>query len=107
MVENMLRSMNNSTETYHSWLKALEKTTEKMRSLLTNATEPESFREFYGLWFDTYEKAFKDFFELMPVVEPMKILLDPLKKAAKVQADTYKNATKMWMDATLGQKRAT
>jgi hypothetical protein len=107
MVENMLRGMNNSTEMYNSWLMALEKTTEKMRDLLTNATEAESYREFYGLWFDTYEKAFKDFFELMPVVEPMKILLDPLKKAARVQADTYANATKMWMDATFGQKRAT
>ena len=40
------------------------------------------------------------------MVEPMKILLDPLKKAARVQADTYANATKMWMDATFGQKRA-
>jgi hypothetical protein len=107
MVENMLRGMNNSTEMYNSWLIALEKTTEKMKDLLTNATEAESYREFYGLWFDTYEKAFKDFFELMPVVEPMKILLDPLKKAARVQADTYGNATKMWMDATFGQKRAT
>lgn len=107
MVENMLRGMNNSTEMYNSWLTVLEKMTEKMRTLLTNATEPESYREFYGLWFDTYEKAFKDFFELMPVVEPMKVLLDPLKKAARVQADTYANATKMWMDATFGQKRAT
>ena len=107
MVENMLRGMNNSTEMYNSWLMALEKMTEKMRDLLTNATEAESYREFYGLWFDTYEKAFKDFFELMPVVEPMKILLDPLKKAARIQADTYANATKMWMDATFGQKRAT
>jgi hypothetical protein len=107
MVENMLRGMNNSTEMYNSWLTVLEKMTEKMRALLTNATEPESYREFYGLWFDTYEKAFKDFFELMPVVEPMKVLLDPLKKAARVQADTYANATKMWMDATFGQKRAT
>ena len=106
MVENMLRGMNNSTEMYNSWLMVLEKTTEKMRNLLTNATEAESYREFYGLWFDTYEKAFKDFFELMPVVEPMKILLDPLKKTARVQADTYANATKMWMDATFGQKRA-
>ena len=107
MVENMLRGMNNSTEMYNSWLMALEKMTEKMKDLLTNATDAESYREFYGLWFDTYEKAFKDFFELMPVVEPMKILLDPLKKAARVQADTYANATKMWMDATFGQKRAT
>ena len=107
MVEKMLRSMNHSKELYNSWLITLEKMTEKMKGLLTNATEPESYREFYGLWFDTYEKAFKDFFELMPVVEPMKILLDPLKKAAQVQADTYANATKTWMDATFGQKRTT
>ena len=106
MVENMLRGMNNSTDMYSSWLIALEKMTEKMKGLLTNATEAESYREFYGLWFDTYQKAFNDFFELMPVVEPMKVLLDPLKKAARVQADTYSNATKMWMDATFGQKRA-
>jgi hypothetical protein len=106
MVENMLRGMNNSTEMYNSWLTALEKTSEKMKHLLTNAPDAESYREFYGLWFDTYEKAFKDFFELMPVVEPMKILLDPLKKAAEVQAETYANATKMWMDATFGKKRA-
>ncbi|MCJ7561439.1 MAG: hypothetical protein MUO84_00305 [Thermoplasmata archaeon] len=105
MVENMLRAMNNSTEMYNSWLKALEKMTEKMKGLLTNATEVGSYKEFYGLWFDTYEKAFKDFFEFMPVVEPMKTLLDPLKKAARVQADTYANAAKMWMDATFGQKR--
>jgi hypothetical protein len=107
MVENMLRGMNNSTEMYNSWLTALEKISEKMKHLLTNAPDVESYREFYGLWLDTYEKAFKDFFEMMPVVEPMKILLDPLKKAAEVQADTYANATKMWMDATFGKKRAT
>jgi len=107
MVENMLRGINNSTEMYNSWLTALEKTSEKMKHLLTNAPDAESYRELYGMWFDTYEKAFKDFFELMPVVEPMKILLDPLKKAAQVQADTYTNATKMWMDATFGKKRAT
>jgi hypothetical protein len=105
MVENMLRAMNNSTEMYNSWLKALEKMTEKMRDLLTNATDAGSYKEVYGLWFDTYEKAFKDFFEFMPVVEPMKTLLDPLKKAARVQADTYANATKMWMNAMSGQKK--
>ena len=106
MVEDMLRGMNSSTELYNSWLKALEKTTEKMKDLLTNATEAGSYREFYGQWFDTYEKAYKDFFELMPAVEPMKTLLDPLKKAARAQADTYANASKMWMDAKFGQKRA-
>jgi hypothetical protein len=107
MVEDMLRGMDNSTELYNSWLMALEKTTEKMKEMLANATEAESYREFYGQWFDTYEKAYKDFFELMPAVEPMKILLDPLKKAARVQADTYANATKMWMDAKFGQTKAT
>jgi len=107
MLENMLRGMDKSTALYNSWLTTLEKTTEKMKDLLANATEAESYREFYGQWFDTYEKAYKDFFELMPAVEPMKILLDPLKKAARVQADTYANATKMWMDATFGQRRAT
>jgi hypothetical protein len=107
MVEDMLQGMNNSTELYNSWLMALEKTTEKMKDLLANATEAESYREFYGQWFDTYEKAYKDFFELMPAVEPMKILIDPLKKAARAQADTYANATKMWMDAKFGQTRAT
>jgi len=107
MVDEMLQGMQNSTELYNSWLMALEKTTEKMKDLLTNATEAESYREFYGQWFDTYEKAYKDFFELMPAVEPMKILIDPLKKAARAQADTYANATKMWMDAKFGQTRAT
>jgi hypothetical protein len=107
MVEDMLQGMSNSTELYNSWLMALEKTTEKMKDLLANATEAESYREFYGQWFDTYEKAYKDFFELMPAVEPMKILIDPLKKAARAQADTYANATKMWMDAKFGQTRAT
>jgi hypothetical protein len=107
MVEDMLQGMNNSTELYNSWLMALEKTTEKMKDLLTNTTEAESYREFYGQWFDTYEKAYKDFFELMPTVEPMKILTDPLKKAARAQADTYAKATKMWMDAKFGQTRAT
>lgn len=107
MVEDMLRGMDNSTELYNSWLMALEKTTDKMKEMLTHATEADSYREFYGQWFDTYGKAYKDFFELMPAVEPMKILLDPLKKAAQVQADTYANATKMWMDAKFGQTRAT
>lgn len=107
MVDEMLQGMQNSTELYNSWLTVLEKTTEKMKDLLANATEAESYREFYGQWFDTYEKAYKDFFELMPAVEPMKILIDPLKKAARVQADTYANATKMWMDANFGQTRAT
>lgn len=105
MVENMLRGMNTSVDMYKSWSAAVEKMAEKMKDLLTNAAKPEAYRELYGLWVDTYEKAFDDFFEFMPMVEPLKNLLGPLKKAARVQADTYANATKIWIDSMFGQKR--
>jgi hypothetical protein len=76
-----------------------------MRDVMTNSTDPDAYKEFYGLWIETYEKAFEDFFEFMPVMEPMRKVTEPLRKAARVQADIYSNFTKMWMEGMGGQKR--
>jgi hypothetical protein len=97
MLETFLNSTDIYLNLYKSWINALEKLSEKTRELSTRTADPEAYKEFYALWIKTYEKAFDDFFENMPAVDPMKQMMEPAKKAAKIYADTFINISKMGM----------
>lgn len=105
MLENMLDSVNTSTQMYRSWLTNLEKLAAKMKDVLTSTSDPKDYKEFYELWLKTYEKAYTDFFEFMPNLEPLKKILEPMRSAAKAHADTYSNAMKTWMELLIEQRQ--
>ncbi|MGB8216935.1 MAG: hypothetical protein WCE94_06490 [Candidatus Methanoperedens sp.] len=95
--ESFVQSANSYMNIYKSWIAALEKLSEKAEELSKRNTDPEASREFYSLWVKTYEKAFDSFFEDTPVVGPMKEILEPVKNAAKIYADTFTKMSRMWM----------
>jgi hypothetical protein len=97
MLENFLKSTEIYLTLYKSWISALEKMSEKTRDLSMRTTDPEAYKEFYNLWIKTYEKAFDDFFENMPAVGPMKNMMEPAKKAAKIYVDMFINMSNMWL----------
>ncbi len=97
MLENFLKSTDIYLNMYKSWIAALEKMSEKTRDLSTRTADPEAYKEFYNLWIKTYEKAFDDFFENMPAVDPMKKMMEPARNAAKIYADTFIKMSKMWL----------
>ncbi len=97
--ENFAQSANIYLNLYKSWIAALEKLSEKAEELSKRTTDPEASKEFYNLWVNTYEKAFDSFFEDTPAVGPMKEILEPVKNAAKMYADTFTRFSKMWVNS--------
>lgn len=99
VVETMLKSTDSAMNMYKSWMAALEKMQGKMSEIMTRSTDPGVYKEFYELWISTYEKAFDDFFEYMPMLEEMRPVMEPMKKIARMQLDAYSNLSKMWLEA--------
>jgi hypothetical protein len=102
VVETLLKSTDSAMNMYKSWMAALEKMQSKMREVMTRSTDPQVYKEFYELWATTYEKAFDDFFEYMPMLEEMRPVMEPMKRVARMQLDAYNNMSKMWVDAMSG-----
>ena len=103
--DNFVDSTNVYLDMYKAWLTALEKMLEKTRELSANAADPESFGQFYNLWVQMYEKAFVNFFEDMPVIGPMKDMMDPVKNMAKTYADTFNKIYNMWRTSDIGHSK--
>ncbi len=97
VLDYFVQSANIYLNIYKSWIEALEKLSEKAEELSKRTTDPEASKEFYNLWVKTYEKAFDSFFEDTPTVGPMKEILEPVKNAAKIYADTFTKMSKLWM----------
>jgi hypothetical protein len=102
MFENLLQSTNIYLNMYKSWLSVLEKMSEKMKDLSGRTADPEAYKEFYSLWIKTYEKAFEDFFENMPMIDSMKKMMEPIKSAAKIYTATFANMANMWIRSGAG-----
>ena len=97
--ESFAQSANIYLNLYKSWIAALEKLSEKAEELSKRTNDPEASKEFYNLWVKTYEKAFDSFFEDTPAVGPMKEILEPVKNAAKIYADTFTKFSKLWVNS--------
>ncbi|MCZ7357947.1 MAG: hypothetical protein O8C66_15795 [Candidatus Methanoperedens sp.] len=106
MLENFLESTNIYLNMYKTWIAAMEKMSEKVKDLSGRTSDPEAYKEFYDLWVTTYEKAFEDFFENMPTIGPMKKMMEPVKSAAKIYADTFANMSNMWIESFPSTARA-
>lgn len=103
--ESFVESTNIYLNMYKSWLAALEKMVEKTKELSEQATDPEAYGEFYNLWVQMYEKAFLNFFEDMPVVGPVKEMMEPVKNMAKIYADTFNKIYNMWLTSDIGHTK--
>jgi hypothetical protein len=79
---------------------------EKTRELTEKSADPEISQEFYGLWVKTYEKAFANFFEDMPMAGPMKDMMQPVKIMADINADTFARMSSFWARGFGSRKRA-
>ncbi|MCZ7395525.1 MAG: hypothetical protein ABOK23_13470 [Candidatus Methanoperedens sp.] len=97
VLEYFLRSANVNLNLYKSWIATLEKLSQKAKELSEQSADPETNKEFYNLWAQTYEKAFDNFFENTPTVSPFKEILEPVKNAAKIYADVFTSISKMWV----------
>ncbi len=99
MLENFLQSTNVYLNMYRSWMEVLEKMSEKSRELSRHTSDPEAYQEFYNTWMKMYEKAFDDFFDNMPLVGPMKKVMEPVKNASRIYMDTFIDMSNMWLRA--------
>jgi hypothetical protein len=97
MFEHFVQSTNIYVSMYKSWIAALEKMSEKANDLSKQPTDPEASKQFYNLWIKMYEEAFEGFFEDMPLVGPMKEMMEPVKVMAKMYADTFAGMSRMWV----------
>lgn len=83
---------------YKGWIAALEKMSEKAKEISVQASDPNSFMDFYNSWLKLYDKAFETFFEDMPVAGgPMRDTIEPVKTMAKLYSDTFISMSKMWI----------
>jgi len=62
---------------------------QKAQELSKQGADPQACRELYNLWGKMYGKAFENFFENTPTISPFKEILEPIKNAAKIYADTF------------------
>jgi hypothetical protein len=100
--ESFVRNANINLNLTKSWIAALEKLSQKAKEQSKQNTDPETNKEFYNLWVKTYEKALDNFFENTPTISPFKEILEPVKNAAKIYADTFSNVSKMWVNSYPG-----
>jgi hypothetical protein len=99
MMDSLKESMQISLNLFKSWIVALEKISEKMHEQSKLMNDPEAFKEFYGLWIKMYEKSLEDIFEGIPLASPLKEMMEPVKSACKIYANTSIKMSRMWMDS--------
>jgi hypothetical protein len=97
ILEYFLQSENVNLNLYKSWIEILEQMSQKAQGLSKEGTDPEKYREFYNLWGKMYGKAFDNFFNNTPSFSPFKEIMEPVKKAAKIYADTFTNLSNFCM----------
>lgn len=99
LLDTLKESTDISINLLKSWTEALEKISEKMKDQSKLTSDPENFKEFYNLWIKMYEQTSKDIFEGVPVVGPLKEMMEPVKSAYQIYSNTSIEMSKMWMDS--------
>ncbi|NJD78674.1 MAG: hypothetical protein FIB08_16530 [Candidatus Methanoperedens sp.] len=106
VLDYFVRSANINLDIYKSWIATLEKMSQKTKELSKQTADPEAHKELYNLWAKMYEKAFDNFFENTPTISPFKEILEPVKNAAKIYADTFTGISKNWVKSDFGSAPA-
>jgi len=99
LLDNLKESTDISLNLFKSWVLVLEKMSEKMKDQSKLMNDPEAFREFYILWIKMFEKSSEDILEGVPLVSPVKEMMEPVKSAYKIYASTSIKMSKMWVDS--------
>jgi len=99
IIESLKEGMDVSINLLRSWTEALEKMSEKMEEQSKLINDPEAFKEFYDLWIKMYEKMSEDIFEGIPLVSPLKEMMEPVKSACKIYSNTSIKMSKMWLES--------
>ena len=97
VLEQFERSANVNLDLYKSWMGTLGKLSQKAVELSGHTAKPEAYNDFYNLWAKMYGKAFDNFFENTPTFSPFKEIMEPVKNAAKIYADTFSSTSNMWV----------
>ncbi|HWQ95804.1 MAG TPA: hypothetical protein VN368_00380 [Candidatus Methylomirabilis sp.] len=97
ILEHFERSANVNQNLFKSWIVILGKLSEKAGEMSKPNSDPEAYKELYNLWAKMYGKAFDNFFENTPTFSPFKEIMEPVKNAAKIYADTFTSISNMWV----------
>lgn len=101
ITDSFTKIMEVNLNTYNSWVSALEKISQKTTDISKQA-RPEVHKEPYNAWVSMYERAFDDFFTYVPVMSPIKPVMEPVKKAARAYTDMFTSISDMWMRPVSG-----
>jgi hypothetical protein len=91
VLEYFLQSENVNLNLYKSWIEILGQMSQKAQGISKQGADPQACRELYNLWGKMYGKAFDNFFDNTPKFSPFKEIMEPVKKAAKIYADTFRS----------------
>jgi len=97
VLEYFLQSENVNLNLYKSWIEILGQMSLKAQGLSKQGADPQACRELYNLWGKMYGKAFDNFFDNTPTFSPFKEIMEPVKNAAKIYADTFSSVSNVWM----------
>jgi len=97
ILEYFLQSENGNLNLYKSWIDVLEQMSQKAQGLSNQGADPQACRELYDLWGKMYGKAFDNFFDNTPAFSPFKEIMEPVKSAANVYADTFVSVSNVWV----------
>jgi hypothetical protein len=102
MADSFTKVMEVNLNVYNSWVSALEKISERTTEISKQAARPEAYKEPYNAWISMYERAFDDFFTYVPVMSPIKPMMEPVKNAARAYTDMFTSMSGMWMRPAFG-----
>jgi hypothetical protein len=102
MADSFVKVMEVNLNIYNSWVSALEKISQKTTDISKQAARPEAYKEPYNAWVNMYERAFDDFFTYVPVMSPVKPMMEPVKNAARAYTDMFTSMSGMWMRPAFG-----
>jgi hypothetical protein len=99
VLDYFLQSQNVNLNLYKSWMDILGQMSKKAQGLSKQDADPQACREIYNLWGKMYGKAFDNFFDNTPAFSPFKEMMEPVKNAAKIYADTFTSVSDAWMNS--------
>jgi hypothetical protein len=102
VLEFFLQNENVNLNLYKSWIEILGQMSQKAQGLSKQGADPQACRELYSLWGKMYGKAFDNFFDNTPKFSPFKEIMEPVKNAAKIYADTFTGVSNTWMKSYPG-----
>lgn len=73
---------------YSPWIESLQKLSTKMTDISKGDTEPETYKEFYTIWMDTYNEIYSKY--AIPA-QPSKEIFDSFIQSTNIYLDMYKS----------------